>query len=94
MLVPWQSAGVRNSAAEGLLGLLHPAWQALIAVCLLIVTLLGIRRLASRGPARVTNAVIFTGFLVLAVTVVAMLAVSCSDPVGRRAGAEMGTPAR
>jgi hypothetical protein len=94
VLTAWQSAGVGNSAADGLLGLLHPAWQALIAVCLLIVTLLGIRRLVLRGPARVTNAVFVTGFLILAVTVVGTLAVSCSDPAGRRAGAEVGTRAR
>jgi hypothetical protein len=85
----WQSAGVQNSAAEGLLGLLHPAWQALIAICLLVVTLLGLRRLASRGPARVTNALFFTGFLILAVTVVGTLAVSCSDSAGR--GSEPGS---
>ena len=84
---------MQNSAADALLGLLHPAWQALIAVCLLIVTLLGIRRLVSRGPARVTNAVFFTGFLILAVTVVGTLAVSCSGPGDQGSAAETRSPA-
>jgi len=80
---------VQNVAAEGLLGLLSPAWQALIAICLLVVTLLGLRRLASRGPARVTNALFLTGFLILAVTVVGALAISCSDSAGR--GSQTGS---
>ena len=58
--------GVSNVAADGLLGLLHPVWQALIAVCLLVVTVLGLRRLAARGPARMTNALFVTGFLIVA----------------------------
>jgi hypothetical protein len=71
---------VSNFAAEGLLGLLHPMWQALIAVCLLVVTVLGLRRLAQRGPARMTNALFLTGFLIVAITVVGTLAVSCETP--------------
>jgi hypothetical protein len=71
---------VSTPAADGLLGLLHPAWQALIALTLLVVTVLGVRRLASRGPARMTNALLLTGFLIVAVTVVGTLAVSCSGP--------------
>ena len=70
-------------AGDALLDLLQPAWQALIAACLLVVTVLGIRRLAVRGPARVTNAVFVTGFLIIAITVVGTLAVSCSDPQSR-----------
>ena len=72
-----------NFAAEGLLGLLHPMWQALIAVCLLIVTVLGLRRIAVRGPARMTNALVVTGFLIVAITVVGTLAVSCEAPSDR-----------
>jgi hypothetical protein len=78
-------AGVSNSAGDGLLGLLHPAWQALIAVCLLVVTILGLRRIAVRGPARMTNALFLTGFLIVALTVVGTLAVSCSGPQDRHA---------
>jgi hypothetical protein len=66
-------------AADALLGLLHPAWQALIAGCLLIITVLGVARMARRGPARMTNALLATGLLIVAITVVGVLAVSCSD---------------
>jgi hypothetical protein len=74
---------VRPVAADALLGLLHPAWQALIAVCLLVVTLLGVQRLLARGPARMTSALLFVGFLIIAVTVFGILAVSCSEPTDR-----------
>jgi hypothetical protein len=76
---------VPSVAADALLGLLHPAWQALIAACLLIVTLLGIQRLLARGPARMTSAVLFVGFLIIAITAISALAVSCSEPAGRGA---------
>jgi hypothetical protein len=79
-------------SSDGLLGLVNPAWQALIALCLLVVTLLGIRRLAVRGPARVTNAVFFTGFLIVAVTVVGTLVVSCSNQDGARSTTELRPP--
>jgi hypothetical protein len=79
---------VPTVAADALLGLLHPAWQALIAVCLLLVTILGVRRLAARGPARMTTAVIVTGGLIVALTVLGTFAVSCSQPDARRSTAE------
>ena len=72
--------------ADALLGMLHPAWQTLIAVALLVVTILGVRRLAARGPARMTTAVLVTGGLIIAVTVLGTLVVSCSGPgTGRSA---------
>jgi len=67
-------------AADALLGLLHPFWQALIAICLLVVTLIGVQRLLARGPARMTNALVVVGFLIVATTVLGALAVSCSEP--------------
>ena len=72
-----------NVAADGLLGLLHPMWQALIAVSLLVVTILGLGRLLARGPARMTNALVVTGLLIVAITVVGTLAVSCESPPDR-----------
>jgi hypothetical protein len=75
-----------------MLGLLHPFWQAVIGGCLLVVTLLGIRRLAARGPARVTNAVFVTGALIVAFTVVGTLAVSCEGPPSTPG--ETGSPGR
>ena len=82
------------SSADALLGLLHPAWQALIAGCLLVVTVLGVWRLAERGPARMTNAVFITGFLIVAITALGTLAVSCSDPQSRQPRSEIRSPAR
>ena len=69
-----------NPSSDALLDMLHPAWQALIAGLLLVVTVLGLRRLAVRGPARMTNAVFVTGALIVAVTVIGTLAVSCAGP--------------
>jgi hypothetical protein len=77
-------------AADALLSLLSPAWQTLIAVCLLIVTILGLRRLAARGRARMTTAVLVTGGLILALTMLGTLAVSCSGPDSRQATADLG----
>ena len=77
-----------RDSSDALLGLLHPAWQALIASCLLVVTLLGVRQLARRGSTRMGHAVLVTGLLVLVVIVLGILIVSCSDPQGGRAGTE------
>ena len=76
------------SSADALLGLLHPAWQTLIAVCLLLVTVLGIRRLAARGPARMTTAVLVTGGLIVAIVVLGTLAVSCAGPYSGRSATQ------
>jgi hypothetical protein len=81
---------VPSVAADALLSLLSPAWQTLIAVCLLIVTVLGLRRLAARGPARMTTAVLVTGGLIVALTVLGTLAVSCSGPESRQTTADSG----
>ena len=86
----WQSCGM--PANDALLGLLQPAFQVLIAGLLLIITILGLRRLAQRGPARMTNAVVVTGLLIVTFTVVGTLAVSCSGPRDRGANGEKPTP--
>lgn len=78
-------------AADALLGLLSPAWQALIASCLLVITVLGIARLAQRGPRRMRNGILVTGFLIVAITILGTLAVSCSGTSGR-ATTEMRSP--
>ena len=72
-------------AAEGLLGLLGSGWQIVIAVCLLVVTTVGLARLVGRGPTRMTNGVFITGFLIVAITVIGSIAVSCSPDDGRAA---------
>ena len=75
---------MQGYTGDGLLGLLHSGWQIVIAVCLLIVTAIGLARLVGRGPTRMTNGVFVTGFLILAITVVGTLAVSCSGAVDRQ----------
>jgi hypothetical protein len=79
----WDGETVPDPSADALLGLLDPAWQALIAVCLLLVTVLGIWRLLRRGPARMTSAMLFTGLLVIVITIIGALVVSCSAPEDR-----------
>jgi hypothetical protein len=78
-----------SPSADALLGLLDPAWQALIAGCLLVVTVLGVIRLAARGPARMTNGVLVTGALIVAITVIGTVAVSCSQD-SAQAGSDLG----
>jgi hypothetical protein len=73
---------VANSRDDALLSLLHPAWQAVIAGFLLVITVLGIGRLALRGPGRVRNGMVVAGFLIVAITVIGTMAVSCSTPSG------------
>jgi hypothetical protein len=70
---------VSDPSADALLGLLHPAWQAPIAVCLLVVTILGLWRIAERGPARMKNGLLVTGVLIVAIAVIGTLAVSCNS---------------
>jgi hypothetical protein len=82
-------AHVRSVAADALLSLLSPAWQALIAFCLLIITILGLMRLAARGRARMTTAVLVTGGLIVVITLLGTLAVSCSGPESRQATTDL-----
>lgn len=78
-------AGVPGPTSEGLLGLLDASWQIVIAVCMLIVTAIGLARLVGRGPTRMAHGVLVTGFLIVAITVVGSFAVSCSTGDDRRA---------
>lgn len=89
--ISWQSERV-PATSDALLNLLHPAWQALIAGCLFLVTVLGLGRLAARGPTRMNNAVLVTGALIIAVTAGGLLAVSCSAPTSGSPGSSMMTP--
>ena len=76
---------------DGLFGLLHEGWQIVIAICLVVITLIGLGRLMVRGPARMTNGVVVTGMLIVAITVVGTLAVSCSGSAdGRHASQPPG----
>jgi hypothetical protein len=56
------------------MGLLSPAWQAAIALCLLVVLLLGLFKLARRGPTRMTHAMVVTGLVIVALAVLTVAA--------------------
>ncbi|MBU8856580.1 MULTISPECIES: hypothetical protein [unclassified Micromonospora] len=47
-------------AEDALLGLLLPFWQLVIGAVVLAVLLLSVRRLARRGPSRMTTALLIT----------------------------------
>ena len=74
---------MQGASSDGLLGLLGDGWRIAIAVCLLLVTAVGLARLVGRGPTRMANGVFITGFLIVAITVVGTLAVSCTDAENR-----------
>jgi hypothetical protein len=50
------------------MSLLSPAWQAAIGICLLVVLLLGLLKLARRGPTRMTHAMVVTAMVIVALT--------------------------
>ncbi|HWH32407.1 MAG TPA: hypothetical protein VNU01_07010 [Egibacteraceae bacterium] len=63
----------QNVAADALLGLLLPLWQIAIAVCVVVVLIGSVRRLARRGPSRMTTALVVTGGAVLALAMIGWL---------------------
>jgi hypothetical protein len=66
--------GVTTGAQDGgLLGLLHPGWQAALAVFLLLVLVLGGYRLFQRGPSRMGKALLVIGALILALMLLGLL---------------------
>jgi hypothetical protein len=75
--------------ADALLGMLGFGWQLVIALCLVVVTGVGLLRLVGRGPARMTNGVFVIGFLIVAITVVGTLAVSCSGATDNRSSSQL-----
>jgi predicted permease len=60
-------------AADALLGLLLPFWQIVIGGSVLVAVLVSVRRLARRGPSRMTTALIVTGGAVIFLAVVGLL---------------------
>jgi hypothetical protein len=62
--------------SEGLAGLVAPAWQATIGVCVLAVTVVAGRTLARRGPSRMNRAVLVCGLAILGVLAVGFLLAS------------------
>ncbi|MGC1210724.1 MAG: hypothetical protein WA890_05540 [Micromonospora sp.] len=60
-------------AEEALLGLLLPFWQLVIGAFVLFVVLASVRRLARRGPSRMTTALLITAAAIAGFTVVGVL---------------------
>ncbi|MFC0031899.1 hypothetical protein ACFFMM_20470 [Micromonospora chaiyaphumensis] len=60
-------------AEEALLGLLLPFWQLVIGAFVLVVVLASVRRLARRGPSRMTTALVVTAVAIAGFTVVGVL---------------------
>jgi hypothetical protein len=63
----------RILAEDALLSMLFPLWQLVIGVCVVLVVALSARRLARRGPSRMTTAVIVSGAAVLGITALGLL---------------------
>ncbi|MFE9954011.1 hypothetical protein [Micromonospora sp. NPDC005299] len=60
-------------AEEALLGLLLPFWQLVIGTFVLVIVLASVRRLARRGPSRMTTALLVTAAAIAGLTVVGVL---------------------
>lgn len=63
----------RVVAADALLGLLLPFWQALIAGCVLATVVVSVRRLSRRGPSRMARALVFTGAAIVGLATIGLL---------------------
>lgn len=60
-------------AEEAMLGLLLPFWQLVIAVFVLFAVVASVRRLARRGPSRMTTALLVTAAAIAGLTVIGVL---------------------
>lgn len=60
-------------AEDALLGLLLPFWQLVIGAIVLVVVLISVRRLAERGPSRMTTALVVTAMAIIGFAVVGVL---------------------
>lgn len=60
-------------AEDALLGLLLPFWQLVIGAIVLVVVLISVRRLAERGPSRMTTALVVTAMAIISFAVVGVL---------------------
>jgi hypothetical protein len=64
---------MRYLADDGLLSLLFPFWQLVIAVCLVVVVVISAHRLLMRGPSRMSRALVLAGGAVVGIVVLGML---------------------
>ncbi|MFC0098193.1 hypothetical protein ACFFKH_11705 [Micromonospora marina] len=60
-------------AEDALLGLLLPFWQLVIGAVVLAVLLLSVRRLARRGPSRMTTALLITAGAIAGIAALGLL---------------------
>lgn len=60
-------------AEEALLGLLLPLWQLVIGAFVVFVVLASVRRLAKRGPSRMTTALLVTAAVIAGFTLIGVL---------------------
>lgn len=60
-------------AGEALLGLLLPFWQVVIALFVLVAVVVSVRRLARRGPSRMTTALLVIAAAITGLTVIGVL---------------------
>ncbi|GLY24742.1 hypothetical protein Misp04_44740 [Micromonospora sp. NBRC 101691] len=60
-------------AEDALLGLLLPIWQLVIAVLVLFAVVASVRRLARRGPSRMSTALLVTAAAIAGLAVIGVL---------------------
>ena len=61
-------------ADDALLGMLFPFWQLVIGLCVLLAVGAAAYRLASRGPSRMTTALLVTGTAVVGIVFLSYVA--------------------
>jgi len=67
------NAAMRYRADDALLGMLAPLWQAVIGICLVVVTIVAAHRLLMRGPSRMSRAIVLSGSAVVCLVVLGIL---------------------
>ncbi len=76
--VPGRRATVEGMARsaftdDALLGLLFPFWQLVIGACVLGAVVVSVRRLARRGPSRMSRAMIVTAAAIIGLATIGLL---------------------
>lgn len=61
------------TAQDAVLSLLLPFWQLVIAGFVLVALIVSVRRLAGRGPSRMTTGLLVTGAAIVGLAVIGVL---------------------
>jgi hypothetical protein len=69
----WTMRNSTTLAADALVGLLLPLWQVVIGVLVLVAVVVSVRRLALRGPSRMSAAMLVVGGAVVCLAVLGYL---------------------